>query len=223
MEITQNSASAAQTGAAAESSKKLVENFDTFLSLLTTQLKYQDPLDPMDSGEFVAQLVQFTNVEQAIATNSNLEKLLNVQSSNQMVGALGYIGKQVEAKSSEIALKNGQATFSYTLNENAASAAIIVTDKGGNTVYTTPAETTAGKHSFTWQGTDGKGASVADGTYTIRVAARDDKTGAVGTSTALVGTVDGVETTEDGFVLSIGGVKVNLSDLITVSNTGSGA
>lgn len=222
MEITQNSSVAAQVGATAESSQKLVENFDTFLSLLTTQLKYQDPLDPMDSSEFVAQLVQFTNVEQSIATNSNLEKLLAMQSANQMVGALGYIGKQVEAKSSEIALRNGQATFNYTLNDTAASAAIIVTDKSGNTVYTTPAETTAGKHSFTWQGTDSNGASVADGTYSIRIAARDSNSGVVSTSTALVGTVDGVETTEDGFVLSIGGIKVNLTDLVTVSNTGSG-
>lgn len=223
MEITQSPAAAAQTGAAGESSKKLVENFDTFLSLLTTQLKYQDPLDPMDSSEFVAQLVQFTNVEQAIATNSNLEKLLAMQSANQMVGALGYIGKQVEAKSSEIPLQNGQAAFTYTLNDTAASAAIIVTDKSGNTVYTAPAETTAGKHSFTWQGVDSTGASVADGAYSIRIAARDNDNGVVGATTAMVGTVEGVETTEDGFVLSIGGVKVNLTDLVTVSNTGSGA
>lgn len=223
MEIAQATAAGAQSSGATSSSKKLADNFDTFLSLLTTQLKYQDPLDPMDSNQFVAQLVQFSNVEQAIATNTNLEKLLSMQSANQMVGALGYIGKQVEATSAQIPLKNGEATFSYTLDGNAESAAVVITDRVGNTVFTAPAETAAGKHSFTWQGTDSSGLTVADGAYSVKVVARDRDNGVVGASTAAVATVDGVETTETGFLLSLGDVKVELKDVITVSDKGNGA
>ncbi|MCC7047960.1 MAG: hypothetical protein IT562_14710, partial [Alphaproteobacteria bacterium] len=76
-----------------KSMSKLAENFDQFLTLLTTQLKNQDPLSPMDSAQFTQQLVSFAGVEQQINTNKNLETLLSLQKSNQMVGALDLMGK----------------------------------------------------------------------------------------------------------------------------------
>ena len=99
MEISQlgaNPAAAASEVAGA----KLAENFDTFLQLLTTQLQHQDPLSPMESNEFVAQLVQFSEVEQAIASNKSLEKLIDLQNTNQATAAIGYIGQTVEAAGS---------------------------------------------------------------------------------------------------------------------------
>ena len=70
MEISAASGTRATAG---QSQTKLAEDFDQFLKLLTTQLQYQDPLDPMDSGEFTNQLVSFSQVEQSISTNKNLK------------------------------------------------------------------------------------------------------------------------------------------------------
>ena len=61
------------------SGASLAETFDTLLTLLTTQLQYQDPLDPMDTNEFTSQLVEFTGVEQAISTNKKLDQLISLQ------------------------------------------------------------------------------------------------------------------------------------------------
>ncbi|MGB1540522.1 MAG: flagellar hook assembly protein FlgD, partial [Rickettsiales bacterium] len=77
---------------------KLSGDFDTFLLLLTTQLQNQDPIEPLDTNEFTAQLVQFANVEQAIDTNSNLETMISMQQGTQINNAVNYIGNFVEAK-----------------------------------------------------------------------------------------------------------------------------
>src|SRR5262245_29800369 len=94
---------------------KLTENFDQFLALLTTQLKNQDPLSPMDSSEFTNQLVQFAGVEQQIATNKNLESLVTLQKSSQVMGALELMGKKVEVSGTTVPLQDKSATFVYTL------------------------------------------------------------------------------------------------------------
>ena len=109
------------------SMSKLAENFDQFLTLLTTQLKNQDPLSPMDSAQFTQQLVQFAGVEQQINANKNLETLISLQKSSQVMGALDLMGKKVEASSDKVPLMNKQATFAYELPKNAAQARLTVT------------------------------------------------------------------------------------------------
>ena len=93
----------------------LAETFDTFLTLLTTQLQYQDPLDPMDTNEFTSQLVEFTGVEQAISTNKKLDSLISLQTDMQLNNAVGYIGKTVSADSIMLMLQDGQSTITYDL------------------------------------------------------------------------------------------------------------
>src|SRR3546814_13785327 len=79
------------------SGASLAETFDTFLTLLTTQLQHQDPLNPMDTNEFTSQLVEFTGVEQAISTNQKLDALIGLQADRQLNDAVGYIDKLVGA------------------------------------------------------------------------------------------------------------------------------
>ena len=104
-----NPVSVAEASKAANASTKLTDNFETFLTLLTTQLQNQDPLEPMDPSEFTDQLVQFTEVEQSIATNKKLEQLVSLATQNELSGAVSFIGKQVEAKDNRSILKDGQA------------------------------------------------------------------------------------------------------------------
>ena len=75
--------------------QQLTGNFDTFLQLLTTQLQNQDPLNPMDSSQFTQQLVSFSQVEQQINTNSNLQNLISLTGANAGAGAVSYLGKDV--------------------------------------------------------------------------------------------------------------------------------
>ena len=221
MDVTNNLANSVATSDSAGSSATLAENFDTFLRLLTTQLQNQDPLEPLESNEFVSQLVEFTNVEQSIATNKNLEELLALQTTNQMVGALGFIGQTVEAAIDQLPLIDGQAKITYGLSDTAQTATLLVTDASGTVVFSAPAETEAGKHSFTWNGEDVNGSPVPDGLYKVSVVAKDGDGNNVDTATGVIARVTGLDTTADGFVLNLGPAQVPVTAVISVEDTQS--
>ena len=125
-----------QTGSSSQtSSKQLSADMNTFLTLLTTQLKYQDPLDPMDTAEFTNQLVQYSSVEQSIQMNSKLETLLSLNIANLGAQAVSYIGKVAQVLGDVMPLENGQAKATYTLDKNVSSAVITVKDMNGKVVY----------------------------------------------------------------------------------------
>ena len=119
----------------ASASKTLSADMDTFLTMLTTQLQYQDPLEPMDATEYTNQLVQYSNVEQAIQTNSKLDNLLNMSIYNLGVQATNYVGKTVQVLSDIMPLTDGAAKATYTLNQNAESVNISVKDFDGNVIF----------------------------------------------------------------------------------------
>ena len=209
---------ATETSSSADkSAATLTESFDTFLTLLTTQLKYQDPLEPMDSAEFTNQLVQFTEVEQSISTNKQLEQLIGMQSANQAVASIGYIGNTVEAVGNQLPLIDGQAQLTYTLPENAESASILIFNAAGQLVQTIEGATTVGKHPVTWDGTALDGSTLPDGAYTIAVSARNADNDTLDVSTAIVGTVTGTQNDENGAQLAIGPVLVGLDKIVSVS------
>lgn len=192
------------------------ETFDQFLTLLTAQLRYQDPLSPMDSAEFTSQLVQFAMVEQAIRTNDQLEILIGMQKSDAAATALGYIGRTVEVPGDVLALENGRAEIAYVLDKNAGASAVTITDSAGRLVFTANGETTAGKHRFVWDGTTNAGSEVADGAYRVSVGAVD-LTGVPMTPTTFVlGRVTGVEIEESGAMLSLGALKVPLDKVTAI-------
>ncbi len=132
----------------------LNENFDLFLSLLTTQLQNQDPLDPMDTSEMTSQLVQFSSVEQTIATNTNLEQLIALTKSQTSGNAVDYIGKEVEALSTASKIANGGSTsWRYSLANPSSEVTLTVIDSSGAAVYTETMANDAGTFDFTWDGT----------------------------------------------------------------------
>jgi flagellar basal-body rod modification protein FlgD len=207
---------ATTASAAASASGKLADTYDSFLKLLTTQLQHQDPLSPMDSNQFVSQLVAFAGVEQQIAQNSNLEKLIKLQQSGITSGSLGYIGKTVEAISDANQLTGGQAQFGYTLPSNAASVTLAVVDDLGRVIYATAGQTSAGAHSFTWDGKDAAGNTMADGEYRLRVGATDTSGSAINATISAIGKVTGVEQGTDGPLLSLHGTAVPLDNVTAI-------
>src|SRR5579864_7437279 len=148
-------------------------NFNTFLTMLTTQLKHQDPLNPADASQFTQQLVSFSEVEQQINTNKNLQSLISLQTSSEAVAALPMVGKTIQYSESTAPLSNGQASFTYTLPTTASAANLLVEDANGNVVYQTTANTSAGSYNFAWNGQTASGVTAPDGAYSLAVVAAD--------------------------------------------------
>jgi flagellar basal-body rod modification protein FlgD len=216
--------SAASTAAAeaATSRTQIADKFDDFLLLLTTQLKNQDPLSPLDSTEFVAQLVSFTEVEQSINTNSHLEELVGLLRGSQAAAAVGYLGKTVEAEGDKAMLRDGRATFSYDPARQAAITTITLTDSSGTVVKTLLGETSPGRHDLVWDGRDTNGVPLPEGLYTISVKAKDDAGNAIPVSTAFIGRVVAVDQTKDGIFLDVDGTTLPLSSILAVYDSADG-
>ena len=125
---------------------RLADNEQTFLKLLTVQLKNQDPMSPMDTNAFTAQITQMTGVEQQIVSNKLLTQLLSQNQSGLAYSALSMIGKNVTAAGTDRPLTNGQATWKINLASNASAATVQVVDSAGKVVWSgKPTSTTAGK------------------------------------------------------------------------------
>lgn len=200
------------------SSQTLSADMNTFLTLLTTQLKYQDPLDPMDTAEFTNQLVQYSSVEQAIQTNAKLDNLLSLNIANLGAQAVSYIGKTAQVLGDVMPLEGGKAKATYTFNKDVQSAAIMIKDMNGKVVYTGEAETTSGTHEFTWDGKDNEGNQLEDGAYQIIVSSKvgSGETSATVTTTVF-GKVTGVASDSNGIYIGLGdAVTANLNDILTM-------
>ena len=205
--------------AAGTAATQLNQDFDDFLTLLTTQLQNQDPLSPMDSTEFTNQLVGFSGVEQQIRSNDTLNKLLSMQTLNLTAVGLSFIGKDVEITGEKFATDGTkELSLGYTMPADVKTGTVTITDADGNVVYTSPANLTEGRHSFTWDGKTTGGAQAPAGTYQLNVAALDvDKKSLIVTK-FVPGHVDSLESGEDGsLVLIVDGQQVALSDVRKVS------
>ena len=206
----------ANTGQAAQDQQKLADDLNDFMTLLTTQLQHQDPLDPMDATEFTSQLVQFASVEQQIAQNSNLETLITAQENSQLASVAGYVGHFIEAESSSVQVYNGEAEFNYILHEDAQSTLINIQDEGGRTLFTAQGNLTQGKHGVVWDGTDLQGNKVPDGVYRLQVVGQDADGAPVDVTTTTVGLVSGVSYAGIEPVLLINNQEFGLDQVITL-------
>lgn len=209
--------------AAQNAQARLTGDLQSFLKLLTTQLQYQDPLEPVSATEFTAQLAQFANVEQGIQTNANLEKLIALSMANQAMTAVSYLGKYVEALSDTMALKNGEATFGYALPQAAEGVAIVIKNEAGQTVRTLSGSTGAGKHTVTWDGRDGNGLTLPDGKYKFSVSAVDKDGQPIEAQTYTVGIAESAEGAGGEVRITIDGVSVSLFSVVTVKASPPGA
>lgn len=196
----------------------MATNFETFLSLLTAQLKNQDPLSPVDSNQFTSQLTQMSGVEQQLLTNDLLTSLLSAQQSGGLSGAANYIGKDTTAAWSAMKLDGGQATWSYELAADAATADLEVLDGGGRVVWSGPApDRTEGTHDFTWDGKTSAGGQLADGgVYTLKVTAKTGADETIESQTLIRGRITGVELYNGEPYLTVGNSILPLSTVIAL-------
>lgn len=217
-------ASAASSTAAttsATSAKSLAQNFDTFLTMLTTQLKHQDPLSPMDSTEFTNQLVQFAGVEQQINANSNLEKLISATNLNTKSQAINYIGHTIEADTSAVPLQDGKANFSVTLASEPSSAAVVIKNADGDIVANLSLQKTTDRQEITWDGKDLNGKQLDDGLYTATVSALDADGASVEGAVTVYGKVTDVASDSNETLIGMGKVVVSIDKVLTIRDTAS--
>lgn len=216
-------AQSTQTSASDTAKQAADENFDLFLSLLTTQLQNQDPLDPMDTGEMTNQLVQFSSVEQSIATNSNLEELISLTNSQSSDNAVQYIGKEVEALSTARDFKQGSTSdWRYSVAEDSPEVKISIIDSSGASVHSQTLSKDAGTHDFSWDGSLDEGGTASDGTYFLSVTALDAAGEPVNTDVRTFGTVDTVDFTSNPPILIVDGLPVSLTSVTSVSEPKNG-
>ena len=192
-------------------------DYNTFLQLLTTQLKNQDPLSPMDTNTFTQQLVAMNGVQQQLETNSLLQQMVN--QSSGAGPAINLIGKQVQANSPTATMSNGAVDWTYQLNGTAAAATLNVQDSTGKVIWSQAApDLSQGQHDFKWNGQTNTGGQATSGAYTLEVVANDSSLNAVASSVYVQGVVTGVQSSSSGTQLNLGSTTVNYSNVTTISN-----
>jgi len=202
-----------------QSSKKLADDMNAFLTLLTAQLSHQDPLDPMDSSEFTNQLVQYAGVEQQIDTNEHLESLMGLTQASTAASAVSYIGKQVQAESSMIPLQGEEAKFTYTLLADASKAVALIKDADGNIIRSLEIDQNAGTHHVVWDGKDKNGEQMPPGAYGLSIDAEDTYGNTMeDIYTTVTGTATAVASDGDDILIAAGAVLFGFNYIVSVSD-----
>ena len=197
------------------SSSGIANNFDQFLLLLTTQLKNQSPLDPLDTNQFTAQLVQFAGVEQQLKTNETLGSLLSLSAAGTATNAVGFIGSTITADGATTRLIDGKADWKVNM-ASAGTGTITIKDSKGSVVQTMTKTLTAGDQTFSWDGSTSLGTKAPDGEYTITIDAKNVAGESITAKTQISGIVDGVDFTSSIPMLKIGSISVPIDKVKSV-------
>ncbi|MDD2902401.1 MAG: FlgD immunoglobulin-like domain containing protein [Syntrophales bacterium] len=198
---------------------------EDFLLLLTTQLRYQNPLSPEDPKDFVAQLSQFSSLEQLINVNTKLDDYSttskSMQTTMQLSQGLDLIGKQVKAQGNAFVVKEGEANkASLILGSNAASVKVSIYDSNSKLVRTLDmGGQSKGEVQISWDGKDSNGTTVADGTYRYQVTATDSNKNTVETASYVTGTVEEVLQDSDTIYLKVNGLLVTLDSILSIDES----
>jgi len=200
---------------------------DDFLQLLVTKMQYQDPLNPLEDSDFIAQLAQFSSLEQmnniadGIETSNDLDFLQSQSINNTM--AAGLIGKDVKATYRGVYLeKDSDPTINYTTSKYAQEIEFTITDLSGATVATvTMEDVQAGVNQFTWDGKDSRGNRVDEGYYYVEAVATDADGNQFDPSLSLVGKVESISYREGTAFLRVNGTEVPLGDITAVGEPGA--
>lgn len=221
MEINPYSA-LSSVGQAAADSQSIADNFETFLTLLTTQLRHQNPLDPLDTNEFTSQLVQFTEVEQAVKANKNLETLMQLAAGSVFTSTLGYLGTEVTAAGSTATLSGGAAQWNYNAAAASQQATFSIYDSSGRLVYEETRSISEGEGTYTWNGIQSDGTTAPDGAYDLVIKAVDSQGYQISVSTAVTGIVDGVDLSGSEPILTVGGREIKLYEITAIKTPSGG-
>ncbi|UCF85306.1 MAG: flagellar hook assembly protein FlgD [Desulfobacteraceae bacterium] len=191
---------------------------DAFLYMFISQLRAQDPLNPMESTEFTAQLAQFSSLEQLNNVNANLEFLQLYQASINNSQAVSFIGKTINAFGNSTGVIDGVADqIHFELAHDANDVLVHIYDSDGNLVKTIESGTlNAGEQAVEWDGTDNEGNEVTDGTYTFEVVATDTEGNPITATTFITALVNGVSFKDGTTYLLAGDQEIPIGSVFKV-------
>ena len=209
--------STSSTSTSGNDMAKLSGNFSTFLTLLTSQLKNQDPTSPMDSNQFTQQLVMYSQVEQQINTNSNLQQLISLTQGNNVLQSSQILGKTVEATADHLPLQQGSGQIHFTA-ASSGPVAITLYDAQGRALYASTVAATQGENGWAWQGQTASGGTAQDGSYKIAVAAvaPDGSTSAI--PFTVLGKATSVQQQGSAVQVLMGAQAVDMAKVTAVGN-----
>jgi len=216
VESISNTLNAANANSASADKTSLIGNYEMFLELLTTQLRNQSPLEPLDANQFTEQLVQYSSIEQQVKTNDNLSSMLATLASANATSLVGYVGREIEAHGSVAPLKNSSATWRFDAASAGPTTEIEIRNAAGTLVKKETTSIASGEQSYAWDGRMDNGQIAPDGPYSITIAAKDTNGNAVSVDTKVTGTVTEVDMSGPEAVLRIGDISVPLSALLAV-------
>jgi flagellar basal-body rod modification protein FlgD len=212
------SSSSSDSSLSSTAGSTLAGNFQTFLTLLTTQLKNQNPLDPLDTNQFTQQLVQFAGVEQQLKTNTELSTLVTLQQTAQATQALNFVGKTAVVDGSTATMKSSSATWHLSVPTD-STIDVSIANSSGQTVFTGKYTASSGSDiPFTWNGQGNDGTQWPDGKYTITATGKDASGNSVGVAAQIQGTVSSVDLTQSPPLLTIDGNTYTVSQVKSIVN-----
>lgn len=223
MAASTTAAPAAFTGAASQFTLPVkTMGKEDFLKLLVTQLRYQDPMSPEDPKDFVAQLAQFSSLEQQLNANTNLvavgKVVQHLADSLGMSRGVALLGKTVRGVGNALTISGGRGvSASYQLPQDAKQVTVTIFDASGKTIRTLElGSQAAGLRQFTWDGKDAQGKTVADGSYSYQVRAVDSKGVGLEVTNYFTGTVQEVYQDSGGVWVKVDGRPVLVDNIISV-------
>ena len=194
---------------------------DEFLTLFIEQLKHQDPLNPMDSSQFTAQLAQYSSLEQLFNINDHLEVLQSSQEENARLKAIDFMGKEVVVEGDLLSLKQDTTAMGRFNMDEVAECAVRIVDSNGYLVQKLDLGIlNPGEHTFKWDGRDEAGSMMAPGIYAFDITATNERGQAISVDTQITGEVSRVNLEGDSPLLYIGTLPVALSQVIDVRDAG---
>jgi flagellar basal-body rod modification protein FlgD len=219
MSVTSVASTSTSSSQATAATKKNTLTQEDFLKLFTTQMKYQNPLEPLDNFQMATQLAQFNTVDSLTRMNEILNQLVASQNSISHLQAAGLIGKKVEAQGNSLAIQQGTVGEGiYQLARPANVVIQILNSQGGVVRQIAAGSRDASRQAIGWDGKNQAGAALPDGVYTFRVVAVDSQGQSVPVTTYRIGTVEGVSLENGAITLQVNGDKVAFSDILSILN-----
>lgn len=220
--VTSTSTTSGTAGVATAAAGALQGTQDEFLKLFMTQLENQDPLNPQDGTAMVAQLAQFSSVEQATETNQHLADLISAENSTANASLSTMVGRDCNAATGNFTLDKGGSVPPIQVDSTTAmsGASVVITDSSGKEVQRIPITAGATSTSITWDGNGANGTAAPPGSYSISV----DAGKTTGTITSQWhGRVDAIELSNGSAQLRMGGVLLAPASIQTIGLTSSAA
>jgi flagellar basal-body rod modification protein FlgD len=212
---------AAQPATAQPNGTRINADFNMFLTMLTTQLRNQDPTKAMDAQQMTQQLVQFATVEQQLAANERLDRMIALQQASQLTASAPLIGRLVEVESDRLALQGGEARLRLpAAGAQGSRATVTVLDAQGRTLRSQEVTLGSASQDWRWDGRDAGGRQLADGAYAVRVtgAGSDGRAQALGFS--VIGRATAAERRDGEVQLRLGGMAVGFDRLRGLAEAG---